>query len=104
MGEQVDGSAGVAGGRGATAVIDGPPVAGPPDGLATEASGTGSPEYATGRRRFTAAAVVGTVVAAVPFVWILWGAWEPPDPVRKTAFEDNFYDLQARAIFHGHLW
>ncbi|MGA3147987.1 MAG: hypothetical protein ABSF33_10970, partial [Acidimicrobiales bacterium] len=57
-----------------------------------------------GRRRFTVAAVVGTVVAAVPFVWILWGPWETPDPIRKTAFEDNFYDLQARAIFHGHLW
>ena len=26
------------------------------------------------------------------------------DPLRPTAYEDNFYDLQARAMFHGHLW
>jgi hypothetical protein len=57
-----------------------------------------------GRRRFTAAAIIGTAVAAVPFLWILFGAWETPDPIRGTAYEDNFYELQARAMFHGHLW
>jgi hypothetical protein len=61
-------------------------------------------EVTEGRRRFTAAAVIATILAAIPFLWILWGDWETPGPIRKTAYEDNFYDLQARAMFHGHLW
>jgi hypothetical protein len=28
---------------------------------------------------------------------------EPPNPLRKTAYQNDFYDLQARAMFHGHL-
>jgi hypothetical protein len=59
---------------------------------------------AEGRRRFTIAVITGIVIMAVPYIWILWGPWESPNPIRKTVFEDNFYDLQARAIFHGHLW
>ena len=39
----------------------------------------------------------------MPFVWILWSSWGPPNPLRNTVFEDNFYELQARAMFHGHL-
>jgi hypothetical protein len=31
---------------------------------------------------------------------VLWG---PPSPLRLAVFQDNFYDLQARAMFHGHL-
>ena len=84
--------------------MDGPALDEPHQIAPTEPDGAASSEITAGRRRFTVAAVVGTVVAAVPFVWILWGPWETPDPIRKTAFEDNFYDLQARAIFHGHLW
>ena len=57
-----------------------------------------------GRRRFTIAAVVAIVLAAVPYLWVLWGVWESPNPLRQTIYEDNFYDAQARAIFHGHLW
>ncbi len=57
-----------------------------------------------GRRRFTVAALVASAVSAIPFLWILWGSWESPNLLRKTAYEDNFYDLQARAMFHGHLW
>jgi len=41
---------------------------------------------------------------AVPYVWTLWGPWESPNPLRTTIYEDNYYDLQARAMFHGHLW
>ncbi len=57
-----------------------------------------------GRRRFTIASVVAVALSAIPFFWILWGPWESANPIRKTAYEDNFYDLQARAMFHGHLW
>ncbi len=56
------------------------------------------------RRRFTTAMLVAVAVAAVPFVWILWGPWESPSPLRQAISQTNFYDLQARAMFHGHLW
>jgi hypothetical protein len=57
-----------------------------------------------GRRRFTWAAVIAIALTAVPFTWILWSLWGPVNLLRPTYFEDNFYDLQARAMFHGHLW
>jgi hypothetical protein len=56
------------------------------------------------RRRFIISSLVATAVTAVPYVWILWGLWGSPDPLRQTIYEENFYDLQARAMFHGHLW
>ncbi len=60
-------------------------------------------ELDAGRRRFTWAALIAIALTAVPFVWILWSDWGPPNPLRKTVYEDNFYDLQTRAMFHGHL-
>ena len=60
-------------------------------------------EIAAGRRRFTIAAIVATAVTAVPFIWILWSLWGPLDPLRPSYYQDNFYDLQTRAMFHGHL-
>ena len=56
-----------------------------------------------GRRRFTWASLIAITLTAVPFIWILWSLWGPANPLRNTAFEDNFYELQARAMFHGHL-
>ena len=43
-------------------------------------------------------------VAAVPFLWVLWALWDPANPLRRAILQTNFYDLQARSIFHGHLW
>ncbi len=40
---------------------------------------------------------------AIPFVWLLWSDWGPANPLRKTAYQANFFDLQARAMFQGHL-
>jgi len=60
-------------------------------------------EYDIGRRRFTWAVLIAIVCTAIPFVWILWSDWGPPTPLRQTIYENNFFDLQARAIFHGHL-
>jgi hypothetical protein len=57
----------------------------------------------SGRRRFTWAAVIAIGLMAIPFVWILWSDWGPANPLRRSAFQDNFFDLQARAMFHGHL-
>ncbi|HXY28693.1 MAG TPA: hypothetical protein VEH82_10470 [Acidimicrobiales bacterium] len=55
------------------------------------------------RRRFTRAAVGGTLVAAVPFLWILTDLWSGHIQNRRVA-PFNFYDLQAEAMIHGHLW
>ena len=75
-------------------------------------SGTGS-DLATGgrgvdpdpgRRRFTRVALCAVAVVTVPYVWILWSLWGPVDPLRLSVYENNFYDLQTRAMFAGHLW
>ena len=55
------------------------------------------------RRRFTIAVVVAIAVMGVPFLYLLWGLWGSGlNPLRGVQY-DNFYDLQARAMFHGHL-
>jgi hypothetical protein len=64
----------------------------------------GQSELDAGRRRFTIAALIAIALTAVPFVWILWSLWGPPNPLRPSIYQDNFYDLQARAMLHGHLY
>lgn len=98
MGEPTEGE----GRLGQTAVLDDPGTD-VVDGAAPEETDPRS-EFDIGRRRYTIASVVGMALTAVPFVWILWGPWESPDPLRQTVYEDNYYDLQARAMFHGHLY
>lgn len=40
---------------------------------------------------------------AIPFLWVLWDLWSGTlDPLRSVG-PDTFYDLQARAMLHGHL-
>src|SRR5277367_6129195 len=56
-----------------------------------------------GRRRFTWASLIAVALTAVPFVWILWSDWGPTNPLRESIFQSNFFDLQARAMFHGRL-
>jgi hypothetical protein len=108
MGEETDGSHGVAtlqggGDISADSVEDGPHAPGPTSD-AEPPSDRRPSDFDVGRRRFTSAALIAIALTSVPFIWILWGPWESSNPIRKTAFEDNFYDLQARAMFHGHLW
>ena len=56
-----------------------------------------------GRRRFTVAVLVGIGLMAIPFLWALWDLWSGSvDPFRGVG-NDSFYDLQARAMFHGRL-
>ena len=55
------------------------------------------------RRRFTIASLIAMGLTAIPFVWILWSEWGPPTLFRQAVYEDNFFDLQTRAMFHGHL-
>ena len=58
-------------------------------------------------RRFGVAATIGAAVTAVPYLWILCDLWTDAPSLLRTAkatgFASNFYDLQARAMFAGHL-
>ena len=95
----VVGSVGQMGDVAEVAQVDG---AGPAEATVRPADGAPRPAV-PGRRRFTVAAMVGVVVAAVPFLWNLWGTWQTPDLLRTLAYQTNFYDIQARAMVHGHL-
>ncbi len=87
------------------AVVPRPEAGEAPEGGGEETEGGGgAPERATSRRRFVRAVVVAQLLVAVPYAWTLFASWGPFSILRKTAYEDNFYDLQARAMFHGHLW
>jgi hypothetical protein len=49
------------------------------------------------------AVVTGMVLVSVPYLWVLWDLWTgTPSPLRAVN-PSNFYELQARAMFHGHL-
>lgn len=56
------------------------------------------------RRRFTIAVVVGIALVAIPYLWVLWDLWSGTVNPLRGVEPDNFYALQARAIFHGHLF
>ncbi len=47
---------------------------------------------------------MAVALTSVPFVWTLWSLWGPTQPLRPSNYQDNFYDLQTRAMLHGHLW
>jgi hypothetical protein len=38
------------------------------------------------------------------FLWLLWGLWSGTVNVLRGVPYDYFYDFQARAMFHGHLY
>jgi len=64
---------------------------------------TRSPEEAS-RRRFTIAVVTGTALTVPFMLWLLWDLWWGKVNVIRGVSFDYFYDRQARAMFHGHLW
>ena len=59
---------------------------------------------ASGRRRFVWASVVATALSALPLVWIFWNLPQTTGAASGPIHENNYYEMQARAIFHGHLW
>ena len=67
------------------------------------AEAAASPDLAAGRRRYTWASLIAVGLTAVPFLWILWSDWGPLNLLRPSIYQDNFYDLQARAMFHQKL-
>ena len=54
--------------------------------------------------RFKVSAFIGLGVGAVPFLWVLWDLWSGSISILRTAGASRFYDLQAQAMLHGHLW
>ena len=91
-------------------MVDAPALVGEPVPLDTvgvsdpAAPATGTSPAHVSRRRFTRAAVIGIAVVTIPYLWILWDLWTgSPNPLRVVS-PSNFYDLQARAMFSGHLY
>ena len=71
----------------------------------TEASRTtGGPS----KRRFLIAVLIGIAAVAIPYLWILCDLWTGSPSLFRTAWSNGyagiFYDLQARAMFHGHFF
>jgi hypothetical protein len=60
-------------------------------------------DVAAGRRRYTWAALIAIAITAVPYLWILWSDWGPFQFLRLSVYQNNYYDVQAREMFHGHL-
>ncbi len=56
------------------------------------------------RRRFVVAASTGVVAVLPLMLWALWDLWYGTINTLRGVPYDDFYDLQARAIFHGHLY
>jgi len=57
------------------------------------------------RRRFTNSALIAVGIAAVPYLWVLWdGGLDPLRTAWRSRQFSNFYEIQARALFHGHWW
>lgn len=97
-------------GEGRSSSLQAPATEGSATGLlnrekdpAEEPAGPPRSEFDEGRRRFTWASLIAIALTAVPFLWILWFDWGPRDLVRPSIYQNNFYDLQARAMFHGHF-
>jgi hypothetical protein len=56
------------------------------------------------RRRFVVASIVGTAIVLPLFLWLQWDLWSGSLNVLRGVPYDYFYDKQARALFHGHLY
>ena len=87
----------------ATATITGPEQV--DDGRVEDADAftPRSPEELS-RRRFSIAVVIGTALTLPFMLWLLWDLWSGKVNVIRGVSFDYFYDRQARAMFHGHLW
>lgn len=60
---------------------------------------------ATDRRRFAAAAAIGIAVVTPLWLWAACDLWSGRFIFdRYLPYEANFFDLQGRALLHGHLW
>jgi hypothetical protein len=77
--------------------------------LAAEADAPATPPEAGARlpgedrRRFTRYALAGTIVGALPAIWLLVVDWWGGVHLFRYLWPNNFYDVQAEAMLHGHL-
>ncbi len=71
---------------------------------AAERSTPQAPSSSADRRRFTTAVVVGLLAVTIPYLLILWDLWNPGPSALRLVPPGFFYDMQARAMFHGHLY
>lgn len=55
-------------------------------------------------RRFKIACAVGAAVVLPIYLWAMWAPWSGSVNVLRAVPYSYFYDLQARALFHGHLY
>ena len=79
-----------------------PPAAGGPLAVAGASRPTSDVDHS--RRRFIIAVTVGTAIIVPLVLWLLWDLWTGSvNPLRGVPYDD-FYDLQARAMFQGHLY
>ena len=62
---------------------------------------TSDPDRLRSRRRFTVGSAVGILVAMPVLTWFInLGSWN----FLQSGFFTDFYDAQARALFHGHWY
>ncbi|MGH9028091.1 MAG: hypothetical protein ACRDV4_00515 [Acidimicrobiales bacterium] len=61
-------------------------------------------EQEPGLRRFTISTLVGSFIGGLIFAWVLFDLFSEKFLFLRQEANDNFYDVQARAILHGHLW
>jgi len=55
-------------------------------------------------KRFKTACIIGSAIVLPLYLWVMWALWSGSvSPLRAVPYA-NFYDLQARAMFHGHLF
>jgi hypothetical protein len=50
--------------------------------------------------------VAAVLASSIPYLWVLWDLWNGTvNPLRVNQVDRNpIYDVQARAMMHGHLW
>ena len=58
----------------------------------------------SGLRRFVIAATAGMAIVSIPYLYVSWGMWMSGLHPLRGISPDNFYELQANALTHGHLW
>jgi hypothetical protein len=68
-----------------------------------EATPSDDAVHLAGRRNFTLAVLIGIAATGLILLWVLWDLWSSSADPFRTAPADFFYDVQARAMFHGHL-
>ena len=71
---------------------------------ATTSPSAGVPIADKSLRRFVTSISVAMVVVAIPYLFVLWDLWDGAVYPTRSVSPSNYYDLQAEAMAHGHLY